>query len=81
MIGILQPRKSFFIDILFGGILGIFRGYIVFILLVFFINTNFTYGSIPKFVKNGALYEIVNYGIMLLEQMPRNIEEIDDLNI
>ncbi len=36
VIGILQPKKSFFIDMSFGGILGIFRGYLIFVLFIFF---------------------------------------------
>ena len=70
VIGILQPKKTFFIDLSFGGILGILRGYIIFILLIFFINNNFSSKTIPEFVKVGIFQEIVNYGVDILKQMP-----------
>ena len=76
IIGILQPRKSLFIDMSFGGVLGILRGYIIFILIIFFINSNFSSNLIPEIFKSGTFQEIVNYGVNLLDQMPRNINEI-----
>ena len=80
ILGLLQPRKSFFIDFSFGGVLGVFRGYIIFTLLIFFINSNFSSRSIPDFFKNGTFHELIYYGVDLREQMPRNIEEIKNLN-
>ena len=65
----------------FGGILGILRGYIIFVLIIFIVNSNFSSKSIPEFLKAGAFQEIVNYGINLLEQTPRNIDEIHNLDI
>ena len=76
IIGILQPRKSLFIDMSFGGVLGILRGYIIFILIIFFINSNFSSNLIPEIFKSGTFQEIVNYGVDLLDQIPRNINEI-----
>ena len=81
IIGILQPKKNFFLDMSFGGILGITRGYIIFVLIIFFINNNFSLKSLPEFTKIGTFQEIVNYGVNLLEQMPRDISQIKDLNI
>ncbi len=77
--GILQPKRSFFLDMSFGGVLGIFRGYIIFVLLIFFINSNFK--SLPEFIGTGTFVEIINYGVVLLKQIPRDIDEIQDLNI
>ena len=65
----------------FGGILGIFRGYLIFVLFIFFINSNFSTRSIPEFIKIGTFQEIVNYGIDLLEKAPRDINEIQNLDI
>ena len=31
---------------------------------------------IPEIIKSGTFQEIVNYGVDLLDQMPRNINEI-----
>mgnify|MGYP001183852919 FL=1 len=73
--GILQPKQSITINVIIGGVFGIFRGYIIFVLLVFFINNNFSYSPVTDFTKNGAFYEIVIYGVELLEQMPRSVNE------
>ncbi len=81
IIGVLQPRKSFFIDISFGALLGVLRGYVIFVLLIFFINNNFASKTIPEFVKVGTFQEIVNYGVNLLIQVPRNINEFPNLDI
>jgi uncharacterized membrane protein required for colicin V production len=81
IIGLLQPKKSISIDMVFGGMLGILRGYIVFVLIVFFINSNLLSGSTPEFMKIGIFQEIVNYGIDLLEHAPRNINQIKNLDI
>ena len=81
IIGLLQPKKSISIDMIFGGMLGILRGYIVFVLIVFFINSNLVSSSIPVFMKNGTFQEIVNYGIDLLDNTSRNVDKIKNLNI
>ena len=75
VIGAFQPKNSFLIDISFGGMLGILRGYVIFVLFIFFLNVNFYTSTIPKFLKNGTFEEIVNYGVSLLEQMPRSVNE------
>ena len=77
----MQPKKSISIDMIFGGMLGILRGYIVFVLIVFFINSNLVSSSIPVFMKNGTFQEIVNYGIDLLDNTSRNVDKIKNLNI
>ena len=81
IMGILQPKKSLFIDISFGGILGIIRGYIIFILLIFFINSNFSSELLSEFIRSGSFKEILDYGTNLLKQIPRNINEIQKLEI
>ncbi len=78
IIGILQPKKSGLLDFGFGAVLGIIRGYIIFVLIIFFINTNFSVKSL-SIVNNGAFQGIVNYGINFLEHMPRKIEKINDI--
>ncbi len=81
ILGLLQPKKSISIDMMFGGMLGILRGYIIYVLIVFFINSNLLSSSIPEFMKIGTFQEIVDYGISLLEHVPRNINDIQNLDI
>lgn len=80
IIGVLQPRKSFFIDLSFGGLLGILRGYIIFVLIIFFLNNNLSSGFMYDLFENGTFHEIVNYGVNFLGQMPRNLNKIQDIN-
>ena len=81
LIGLLQPKKSLFIDLSFGGFLGILRGYLIFIILIFFINSNFSSAFMNEFLKMGTFNEIVNYGVDFLEQVPRNIDDIQNLDM
>ncbi len=76
IIGILQPKKSGLADIGFGAILGIIRGYIVFVLIIFFLNNNISINSMPWTPKNGSFNDIINYGVELLDHIPREIDEI-----
>ena len=79
VIGVIQPRKSGIADISFGGILGIFRGYIVFALLIFFLSNNLQLKSYPLLFENGSFQKTVNYGVDLLKQMPREIDKMKNL--
>ena len=60
-----------------GGVLGIFRGYIVVVIIVFFINQNISFSILNDFMINSSFAEMVNIGIDYFEHIPRNLEEID----
>ena len=81
IIGILQPKKSGLVDLSFGAILGVFRAYIIFVLLVFFFNSNFLSISLPEFFNNGNFKSLIDYGVNLLEQLPRDLENIKKIDI
>ena len=82
IIGIIQPKKSGLVDLTFGGLLGIFRGYIVFVLLIFFVTSNISSGELPDFLNGGAFREIVEIGLNFFSEIPREIKNIqDNLNI
>ena len=75
-IGFLQPKKKGLVDMGFGGVLGIFRGYIVFVIILFFIGQNLSSNLLDDFMTNSSFAEIVNIGIDFFEHIPRNLEEI-----
>ncbi len=77
LIGFLQPKKKGIIDMGLGGALGIFRGYIVIVITLFFINQNISSNLLNNFMANSSSAEIVNIGIDFFEHIPRNLEEID----
>jgi len=76
-IGFLQPKKKGLVDMGLGGVLGIFRGYIVVVIIVFFINQNISFSILNDFMINSSFAEMVNIGIDYFEHIPRNLEEID----
>ena len=59
-----------------GGVLGIFRGYIVVVITLFFINQNISFSLLDDFMNSGSFTEMVNIGIDYFEHMPRNLDEI-----
>ena len=55
IIGVLQPKKSGLVDISFGGVLGIIRGYIIFVLIISASSFSIANGTLftnPKLVKD-----------------------------
>ena len=59
-----------------GGVLGIFRGYIIVVITLFFINQNISFSLLDDFMNSGSFAEMVNIGIDFFEHIPRNFEEI-----
>ena len=81
IIGLLQPKRALIVDISFGGLLGLLRGYVIFILIIFFLNNNLSTGTILKMVDKSGFNEILKYGIELIDQIPRNFDQLQDLDI
>ena len=59
-----------------GGVLGIFRGYIIVVITLFFINQNISFSLLDDFMNNSSFSEVVNIGIDFFEHIPRNLDEI-----
>ena len=79
IIGVLQPKKSGFIDFSFGAVLGIFRGYLVFVLIIFFINNNVSSRIFSDFMKSGSFKGLVNYGENLLDDIPQELNQFNNI--
>ena len=75
-VGFLQPKKKGLVDMGLGGVLGIFRGYIVVVITLFFINQNISSSLLDDFMTSSSFAEMINIGIDFFEHMPRNLEEI-----
>ena len=60
----------------FGGVLGIFRWYILVVITLFFINQNISSSLLDDFITSSSFAEIVNIGIDFFEHIPRNLDEI-----
>ena len=76
LIGFLQPKKKGLVDTGLGGVLGIFRGYIIVVITLFFVNQNISSSLLDDFMTNSSFAEILNIGKDFFEHMPRNLEEI-----
>ena len=59
-----------------GGVLGIFRGYIIVVITLFFINQNISFSLLDDFMDNSSFSEVINIGIDFFEHIPRNLDEI-----
>lgn len=81
LIGLLQPKRLGFIDMGFGIFLGIVRGYIIFVLIIFMLNNSFSRNSLPEFLSKGNFSDIVNFGTKLLDNIPREINKINNLDL
>ena len=77
IIGFIQPKKKGLIDISFGGALGIVRGYIIFVIILSFINHNLPNGLLSDIMNEGSFIDIINFGLDFLEYMPRNFKEMN----
>ena len=76
IIGFLQPKKRGVVDMSLGGVLGIFRGYIIVVIILFFINQNISSNLLANFMVNSSFADMINIGIDFFEHIPRNLEEI-----
>ena len=63
IIAVLQPKRSGLVDLAFGSFFGLLRGYIVFVLLIFFIDNNLAFGSLEILSASSSLHniDVANY--------------------
>tara|TARA_B100001029_G_C15048851_1_gene449187 strand:- start:1422 stop:1946 length:525 start_codon:yes stop_codon:yes gene_type:complete len=79
IIGIIQPKRSGFIDLSLGSLFGLLRGYIIIVLLFSFINSNIESKYWPNHIKNGALFDIVKYGDNFIDTIPERIDQLKEI--
>ena len=81
IIGIVQPKRSGFIDLSLGGLFGLLRGYVIIVLLFSFINSSIDSRHWPKYLKNGSFFYIVEYGDQFINTVPKRIEELKEYGV
>ena len=79
IIGIIQPKRSAFVDLSLGGLFGLLRGYVIIVLLFSFIDSNLNSRNWPNYLKNGSFFNIVEYGDELINIIPKRIDQIKEL--
>ena len=81
MIGIIQPKRSGFIDFSLGGLFGLLRGYIIIVLLFSFIDSNIDSKRWPNYLKNGSFFNIVKYGDEFIYTLPKRADQLKELGV
>ena len=81
IIGIIQPKRSGFVDFSLGGLFGLLRGYIIIVLLFSFIDSNIDSKGWPNYLKNGSFFNIVEYGGEFINTVPKRIDQLKDLGV
>ena len=81
IIGIVQPKRSGFIDLSLGGLFGLLRGYVIIVLLFSFINSSIDSRHWPKYLKNGSFFYIVEYGDQFINTVPKRIEGLKEYGV
>mgnify|MGYP001338268275 CR=1 FL=1 len=81
IIGIIQPKRSGFIDFSLGGLFGLLRGYIIIVLLFSFIDSNINSKNWPNYLNNGSFFNIVEYGSEFIITVPKRIDQLKELGV
>ena len=79
IIGIIQPKRSAFVDLSLGGLFGLLRGYVIIVLLFSFIDSNLNSRNWSNYLKNGSFFNIVEYGDEFINIIPKRIDQIKEL--
>ena len=77
LIGIIQPKRSLFVDLFLGGSFGLLRGYIIAVLL-FCLTNSISPVDIRNFksINNAIFIEVIEIGANFLSEMPKRFENI-----
>ena len=76
IIGLISSDRSGAIDRLFGFLFGIFRGYIIVVIIFsIFSNWNFSSTLLKSYKNDSVLYDSIDKGKELFKIIPREIEE------
>ena len=81
IIGIIQPRRSGFIDLSLGGLFGLLRGYIIIVLVFSFISSSIASKHWPNYLRNGSFFYIVEYGDEFVNTIPKRIDQLKNLGV
>jgi len=81
IIGIIQPKRSGFVDFSLGGLFGLLRGYIIIVLLFSLIDSNIDSKRWPNYLKNGSFFNIVEYGDEFINTVPKRINQLKELGV
>ena len=73
---IIQPRISGPIEFSLSAIMGLVRAYIIFALIIFFVNTSISINYVSNIIDQSELIDLFNMGISIIGDIPKRIDEI-----
>ena len=73
---IIQPRISGPVGFSLSAIMGLVRAYIIFALIIFFINTSVSIDYVSSLIEESELIDIFNMGISIIGDIPKRLDQI-----
>ena len=73
---IIQPRISGPIGFSLSAIMGLVRAYIIFALMIFFVNTSVSIDYVSNLIDESELIDLFNMGISIIGDIPKRLDQI-----
>ena len=73
---IIQPRISGPIGFSLSAIMGLGRAYIIFALMIFFVNTSVSIDYVSNLIDESELIDLFNMGISIIGDIPKRLDQI-----
>ena len=73
---IIQPRISGPIGFSLSAIMGLVRAYIIFALMILFVNTSVSIDYVSNLIDESELIDLFNMGISIIGDIPKRLDQI-----
>ena len=73
---IIQPRISGPVGFSLSAIMGLVRAYIIFALIIFFVNTSISIDFVSGLINESELIDLFNMGISIIGDIPKRLNQI-----
>ena len=73
---IIQPRISGPVGFSLSAIMGLVRAYVVFALLIFFVNTSVSIDYVSRLIDESELIDLFDMGISIIGDIPKRLDQI-----
>ena len=73
---IIQPRISGPVGFSLSAIMGLVRAYIIFALIIFFVNTSVSIDFVSRLIDESELIDLFNIGISIIGDIPKRLDQI-----
>ena len=73
---IIQPRISGPVGFSLSAIMGLVRTYIIFALIIFFVNTSVSIDFVSRLIDESELIDLFNVGISIIGDIPKRLDQL-----